>query len=261
MDPLDSKSSPRWTHRSTLLAVAGLLAVFALPIPFTLGHPQASSEYGALLQGIAGTLALALLLLTLHLQRQDLALQREELRLTREKMQTNNEEQKRQREQMEGQLAVMKQQADNATRSLSASIDPLVMPRFEFNPSAPSVELGVENVGNGKALLESVAIFLPKGDVDPAGVTDSGVDGFALLARHFSQAIATRTPIRPGKCLMPGERAWLVGYDMDPNHLRHVGRAEWEGFLAYLRNVEVVLEWSNIIGEELDGTELSFFPK
>lgn len=176
-------------------------------------------------------------------------------------MQESTQEQKRQREQMEGQLEVMKQQAENATRSLDASINPRVMPRFEFNSDANCIELGVENIGNGKALLDSVAIFLPEGEVELPSLSDAGVEGFVTLARHFSTLITTRTPVRPGKCLMPGERVWLVGYDINANHLRHAGRIEWDRFLAFLPRVEVVLEWSNILGEDLEGTDLSFFPK
>lgn len=78
----------------------------------------AYGDYGALLQGAAGSLALILLWYTVHLQQRELRLQRLELRMTRKEMRASRGEQKRLADEAHHQREFMQEQSEREYRPL-----------------------------------------------------------------------------------------------------------------------------------------------
>lgn len=232
------KSSERQLKRwQAPLAALGVLVVFACPLPFTLGHANAASEYGALLQGVAGTLALGLLLVALHLQRRD-------LELTRDEMQENNRTQADQREQLALQLAEMKRQAEVATKAFVSAVRPAVLATFDYRPSSSEVEIGARNVGNGKALL--VEFYLV---IDGKLATPAGPEALHSLARRFSTAINVQTPTHPNQAVLRPDETCRLAYFGIAGGAGAEDRKAWEALLEQLRVVEVHTNWVDLLAE------------
>lgn len=132
----------------------GCLVLVTL-VPWAAPEASGFAAYGALLQGVAGSLALVLVWRTLQLQREELRLQRRELKLTRDEMERSTAEQRRLANEAKEQREFMQEQAELAYRPLLRAI--------LANHGSPR-SVYVRNDGAGRAIVATL-VYLEDGRV------------------------------------------------------------------------------------------------
>lgn len=236
-EPALSKSQITW-------AVGAMALLLLLPFPFVSCRHDAPSEYGALLQGLASTAALALLLLTLHLQRRELHLQREELRNQRKEMKANTEEQKGQREAMTAQLEEMRRQ----NTLLIEQHDLRLRPILEARSSASAhFNFDLQNSGFERGYVNRVQIRTISNAQDEteniSSVLNALVDRFGI--RQFLTHAASANNSTP-RLLKVGEGYPVLDLSLD------WGKAKAEDMLSSVRAFYAALSEYEIVADTTD---------
>jgi hypothetical protein len=237
-------TDPQWTRKHTTLAVLGVIVVFAVPLPFTLGHSQAASEYGALLQGLASTVALILLLWTLHLQRTELHRQQEEMR-------ASTTEQREQKVAMQAQLTAMNEQARSTALMLQASIRPALSMRIKIEPTF--YHLLARNVGVGVAHVRSVLLT-------DLATEKSGplLQLMGMKAREVSISLSPETHVRgPSSWIRPDVEIELARIPRYFEHLPGVSAGQRQ-FDVWLQTCQLEVQYQDILRVDTHWVRESF---
>lgn len=155
-----------------VVLAAILVGCLLLTLLVSWAAPDASgfAAYGALLQGVAGSLALVLVWRTLQLQREELKLQRRELVMTRGEMKQSTTEQRRLADQATAQLEHLKRQGELIKEQMDRQIRPVL---HAVLSRTPVLDLNVRNDGHDVAIVTRLFWWEDGHEVDLPSVLET----------------------------------------------------------------------------------------